>query len=420
MMRTRILAIVAVAMLGSVACAATAATDDASSGFAGPDELVYLATAGGPAALDMRDGRVVFRTEDAVAQGDWSALFSTTSEADGTVLHSIDPATGNDVASEPLSGSLSIRAVAADGSKVALMAPPPAGADPWTPVPRSHTTIVVADPTGASEPERFRLEGNLEPEAFSADGEHLFVIQYLPPEAPSLYRVASLELEDGDVYPVLGRFKSWAQRMPGTRLEQLLAPDQRQLYTLYSSQPAAYAAGFDATQASAKGPIAFVHMLDLEDQWAFCLPLPKQMWGAPAGEQAMAASLDGRRLYVVDPSRGVVAVVGTAKTKVLETGTVDFGTDDAAHSAAAVSPDGATLYVGTGEAVVALDAATLQIRFRWPTTDAVRSVATSVDGTMLYVALGDRIEVLDPSTGTVQGSVPAEGALTIAHVASAA
>jgi hypothetical protein len=418
-MRTRIVAVVAVALFGSVACAASAATNHASSPFTGPNELVYLTTAQGPTAFEMRDGRVAFRTEGAVPQGDWSALFSTTADGGSTMLHTIDPATGDDIASAQLSGSLAISAVAADGSQVALMAPPPAGADPWTPVPRTHTTIVVADPTGATEPERLRLEGNLEPEAFSADGEHLFVIQYLPPEAPSLYRVASVELDEAEVYPVPGRDKSWTQRMPGTRLEQLLASDQSQLYTLYSSQPAAYAEGFDDPQASADGPIAFVHMLDLQDGWAFCLPLPEQMWDAPAGEQAMAASADAGRLYVVDPSRGVVAVVNTAKAKVTETGTVDFGTDDAAHAAAAVSPDGSTLYVGTGEAVVALDAETLQVRFRWSTTDAVRSLATSVDGSELYVALGDRIDVLDPSTGNVQGSVPAEGALSIAHVASA-
>jgi hypothetical protein len=38
-----------------------------------------------------------------------------------------------------------------------------------------------------------------------------------------------------------------------------------------------------------------VHILNLEGHWAFCLPLPKVLWDAPAGEQAMAASVDGTR-----------------------------------------------------------------------------------------------------------------------------
>jgi hypothetical protein len=299
------------------------------------------------------------------------------------------------------------------------MQPPAPGTDPWAPVPRTRTTIVVADPSGGVEPERFRLRGNLEPEAFSTDGEFLFVIQYLPPAAPSLYRVAALELEDGDVYPVVGRFKTWARRMPGTRLEQLLAPDGGQLYTLYSSQPAEYADGYDVAQSSSDRPVAFVHVLNLQDQWAFCLPLPKRLWDAPAGQQAMAASPDASRLYVADPSRDTVAVIGASRTRVLGTETVDFATDDPEHAAAAVSPDGDTLYVGTGDAVIALDTASFEIRYRWPTRAPVQALSTTADGALLYAAFADGIDVMDPATGAVQGSIPVDGALALDHVGPA-
>ena len=386
-----------------------------------PAEVVTVRTADGPVTVDVRAGRVLMDAAAAVPDRDWSSLFQTQPDGTGTSLRTLDPATGAVASSVKLDGSLSIRAVAGDGSMVALAPPPPAGTDVWTPVPRRHTTIVVADPSGGNEPETYRLDGNLEPEAFSNDGEDLFVIQYLPPEKPSLYRVASLELEgDGDVYPVIGRFKTWARRMPGTRLEQVLAPDGRQLYTLYSSQPAAYAQGYDESQAGADGPVAFVHILNLDDHWAFCLPLPERLWDAPAGEQAMAASLDGSRLYVIDPSRDTVTVIGAMKTKVLRTGSVDFATDDTAHAAAAVSPDGATLYVGTGEAVVALDTATLNVLYRWPTTAPVTALATSADGASVYAAFADHIDVLDPSTGAVQRSIAVAGALAIEHVAPAA
>jgi DNA-binding beta-propeller fold protein YncE len=337
---------------------------------------------------------------------------------DGTELRTLDPTTGAETASVHLDGSLAIWAVSTHGSRVALAAPP-SGADRWTPVPRRHTTIVVADPTGATEPETYRLDGNLEPEAFSNDGEHLFVIQYFPPTAPTRYRVSELELEDGDVYPVIGRFKEWSQRMPGTRLEQVQAPDAVQLYTLYSSQPAAYAEGFDPVQAAAGRTIAFVHVLNLEGAWAYCMPLPKALWGAPAGEQAMAVSPDGTRLYVVDPSRDTVAVVGTRRTKVLRTSTVAVATDDASNAAAAVSADGATLFVATGEAVVVLDAATLDVRSRWPTATPVQALAPGADGAVLYAAFADRIDLLDPSTGAVRGSIPVGGALAIDHVSPA-
>jgi hypothetical protein len=207
--------------------------------------------------------------------------------------------------------------------------------------------------------------------------------------------------------------------MPGTRLEQVPAPDGTKLYTLYSSQPSAYAKGYDPTQAAAGRPVAFVHVLNLEENWAFCLPLPRRLWDAPAGEQAMAASLDGSLLYVADPSRDTVAVIDAVKTKVLRAATVDFATGDTAHSAAAVSPDGATLYVGTGEGVVALDAATFDVRFRWATSAPVEALATSADGSAVYAAFADRVDVLDPSTGAVQRSIPVGGALAIEHVAAA-
>ena len=404
---------------GLAACTDAGGAPVTPATLTGPAEVLSLRTAEGPVTIDVRTGRVLVRATGAVPQADWSELFLADPDGHGTVLRTVDPSTGADASSVPLRGSLGIRAVASDGSKVALMAPPPAGTDPWTPVPRTTTRIVVADPTGATDPATYRLHGNLEPEAFSDDGEFLFVIQYLPAAAPSLYRVAALELEDGDVYPVIGRFKTWARRMPGTRLEQVLAPDSRQLYTLYSSQPSAYAAGYGA-QGSADRPVAFVHVLNLVDRWAFCLPLPRRLWDAPAGEQAMAASLDGSRLYVVDPSRDTVAVVGARSTKVLETAMVDFATDDTAHAAAAVSPDGATLYVGTGEGVVAVDTATLDVRFRWPTQTPVEALATSVDGAVVYAAFADRIDVMDPSTGAVRGSIPVDGALAIEHVAPAA
>nr|MBA3691104.1 hypothetical protein [Actinomycetota bacterium] len=272
------LALVCVAA-GLAACTDAGGAPVTPATLGGPAEILSLRTGDGPVTIDVRTGRVLLRAPGGMPQADWSELYQTESRGGGTVLRTVDPRTGADASSVPLQGSLAIRAVAADGSRVALSRPLPAGAEAWTPLPRRRTTIVVADPSGATDPQTYRVKGNLDPEAFSRNGRFLFVIQYLPPAAPSLYRVAALELEDGDVYPVASRFKSaWARRMPGTRLEQVLAPDSRQLYTLYSSQPAAYAEGYDAAQAYADRPVAFVHVLNLEDRWAFCLPLPKRLW----------------------------------------------------------------------------------------------------------------------------------------------
>jgi DNA-binding beta-propeller fold protein YncE len=385
----------------------------------GPADLVFVATDAGPAALDARTGSVIYRNPGAVPQADWSELYATEpADGGGTTLRTIAPGTGAVAASVRLDGELAIRAVAGDGSMVALMTPRPLGTDPWTPVPRSRTTIVVADPTGTSDPVTYHLKGNLEPEAFSTDGKELFVIQYLPPSEPSLYRVAEVELDEGDVYPVFGRDKSWAQRMPGTRLEQVLAPDGRQLYTLYSSQPASYAGGYDAVEAGTDGHVAFVHVLNLEDNWAFCVGLPKALWDAPAGEQAMAASPDGTKLFVVDPSRDAAVVMNAKSTRVSREVTVPFATDSQ-QATATMSPDGESLYVGTGDGVTALDATTLEVLDRWATDGAPTGLAMSADGARLYASFGDRVSVLDPATGSTQRTYTLDGATAVEHVAPA-
>ena len=50
-----------------------------------------------------------------------------------------------------------------------------------------------------------------------------------------------LDLAREKLLPVFGPFKGPAERMPGTRLSQLLAPDADQLYTLYTSSRPGYA-----------------------------------------------------------------------------------------------------------------------------------------------------------------------------------
>lgn len=418
-MHAKLLALVSLALLTSAACTSAVAVDPVVAA-GGPADMVFLQTADGPAAVSIRSASLVFRAAGAVPRADWSKLFMTTPNGGGTLLHTVDPATGDEVAGARLHGRLAIRAVAGDGSRVALMRPLPAGADPWAPTPRRRTTIVVADPSDATGSRTYRLDGNLEPEAFSTDGELLFVVQYLPPTDPRLYRVAALELEDGDVYPVPGRDKSWVRRMPGTRLEQVLSPDGGQLYTLYSSQPGSYAGGYDQAQAGADGPVAFVHVLSLDEGWAFCLGLPRRLWGAPAGEQALASSPDGSRLFVVDPLRDTVAVIDAAKVRVLRTATVDFGTDVASHAAAAVSRDGDVLYVGTGEGIVALDASSLTVRHRWATDEAPTSLAPSADGSALYALFADHLAVIDPVDGAERSRFAFDGALGIDHVTPAA
>jgi WD40 repeat protein len=419
-MRTRLL--FATALLVLVACSQSSTTVHAPS-VRDARDLVVVATADGVRALDSSSGSTVFSATGAIGVPDWSKAFSTEPDGSATSIVERYPATGATVTSTSVKGRLSIRTVSQDGSQIALAPPLPAGVDVWTPVPRVATDIVVADPSGWAKPERYHLAGNFEPEAFSTDGRELFMIQYLPASAPVAYRVTSLELSSGKVYPVFSRFKAPPERMPGVRLEQILSPDGSKLYTLYTNQPSAYAKGYGG-EAASSAPVTFVHILSLEQHWAFCLELPKEFWNEPAAAQAMAASPDGTRLFVVDSSKDLVTEIGTRKLKVLRTQSLDLGAGGSA-TAAAISADGSTLYVGSsgdGSVVRSFSTSTLEPEATWTVDGSVLDVRPSTDGSELFAAIlpagaaSPMLETYDVKSGAPMHEVAVDGLRSIEYV----
>ena len=133
----------------------------------------------------------------------------------------------------------------------------------------------------------------------------------------------------------------------------------------------------------------------------------------------MAASPDGKSLYVVDSILGLVAVMDTATLEILRTEDVQLGSLGGVRTSAQVSADGDTLFVGSvgdGSAVYAIDTATLDVVHRWPLDGIVSGLGLSGDGLRLYVALGDRVAVLDPVTGEELAAVSFFGADSIVQV----
>jgi DNA-binding beta-propeller fold protein YncE len=402
-MRAR--AVILVVLATTVAsCSGQGNRTDASSGSV-PSETLLLGTGDGPLAVDVPSGAVVVDGRGAVAGADGARIYTSAASGGTTVVHTIDTATGDEMASTAIRGRLDVRVVSYDGRRVAMMEPLRPGYDAWTPVPRSSTTIVIADPTGAGETARYRLRGNFEPEAFSTSDSELFLIQYLPAQAPSVYRVTVLDVGTGDVRPAVGPFKGPAERMPGTRLEQVPAADGSKLFTLYTSARPGFAPHDAPVPANAV--VSFVHVLSLDEGWAHCIGLPKPLWGQPASVEAMALSPDDRRLYIVDADKGVVVVMDTESLDTSSPYRIRLPASGS-HTTATVSPDGGTLFVGTdgGDGVVtAIDTASLDVTRRWSTVGGVSGLGLSLDGTRLYVALPDRLEVLSASSGADLGAV---------------
>jgi hypothetical protein len=406
-MRVRLLVAVSVLIVIAAACTgAGSGPPELGGGTDGPPaslltESLLLGTQAGPVVVRVPDGSVLFEGRDAVASlgGVW--VLSASESAGSTVLDERDGETGELRSSVRLPGALDVRVVSESGRAVALMEPLPQGWDPAVPLPRARTTIVVADPTGSRAPRTFDLRGNYEPEAFSTDDERLFLIQHLPAETPTVYRVTMLDLRRGRVFPVFGPFKGPAERMPGTRLEQVLAPDATRLYTLYTSSRPGYAP--HDTPVPANASVSFVHVLSLQDGWAHCVGLPEAMWDRPASQEAMAPTPDGSHLFVIDAGLGLVAVMQT-ETLEVRTARIDLPQAGAIERVSAqIAPDGSTLYVAvagaSGSTVSVVDAATFEVRSTWRIDGAISGLGVASDGTHVYAAVGDRVVVLDAATG---------------------
>jgi hypothetical protein len=390
-MRARTL--VSLLVVGLAACGRL---DGAGPGSA-PGEALVLGSDGGVVSMNPGTGAVRFQGPGVPALGNWSTLFETAPAGDATSLQARDVATGDVVSSVQMPGALDVRVASPDGRRVAMMAPLPSGASPWIPTPRTSTDLVVADPTGATEPRTYRLDGNFEPEAFSSDGTGLFLIRYVPPAEPTGYRVARLDLASGRVASVSTGAKGVVETMSGTRLEQVVSPDGTMLYTLYTTQPAEYA----ELRHHAGRPVAFVHTLSLDEGWAHCVGLPRELWGGDPTDQAMAVTPDGARLYVVDTARDVLAVMDTEELT-SEAYELDLSSADT-PTEAAVGEDG-TLFVAAGTEIAAIDPATPEITAIWATGAAATAIGTLPDG--LGVAMVDRITVIEPATGRHLRTIP--------------
>jgi len=410
------IALVGAACTGSSAPGAVGEAPEAPATV--PSETLLLGTGAGPLLVEVPAGSVLFEQPGSVASlgGEW--VLSTEGLKGSTLLHTRDAATGAIVDTTEVPGALDVRVVSESGRAVALMDPLPQGWDPFVPLPRATTTIVVADPTGATEPRTFELVGNFEPEAFSAADDALFLIQHLPAETPQAYRVTMLDLNQGRVRPVFGPFKGAAERMPGIRLQQVLSPTATQLYTLYSSAHPGY---IPHTAPATEGAIvSFVHVLSLEDGWAHCVGLPESMWDRPSAEQAMAPTLDGAHLFVVDAGRGEVVVLDTGTLRV-RAAEVDLGLSGAIErTTAQMSADGRTLFVATagpeGSTVSAVDVGTFEVVDRWNVDGRISSLGLSADGARLYAATGAGLIVLDAASGAEVGAVAVDAPDTVTQV----
>lgn len=371
-------------LVTALALAGGACGEPASGG--GGTDVLYLRSAGSVVVVAPGAAAPAYRQRAALPSGDWSTMVHTERSGRTTEVVATDPETGEVRWRDVVPGNLVANAVSYDGNLVAMS---PAR-ERYYRFGRTETTFVVAGRwTGTGR--RITVAGNYEPEAFSSDGTSLFVISYLPARAPAQYQVRRVDLTAGTVEGVFTPDAKLQERMGGTARVQTASTDGTRLYTLYTIKN-----GDGSRQA-------FVHVLNLADEWAHCIDLPAGFADDPGSSTALAVSPDGARLYVASTSSDVVAEVDTDTMKVIRTATFDL--DPRGRSHAAVD-GGGTLFVTGGPWVVAVDTGSLTEADRWSMDDWITGVQASEEGTSVYLGLEDRIATVDLETGTTRMTDP--------------
>jgi hypothetical protein len=257
-----------------------------------------------------------------------------------------------------------------------------------------------------------QLAGNFEPDAVTYDDMGVFVLEWLPATAPDRYRVRLMDFTSRTPQPLFTRDKrpvpaGAEEEMRGEGRQAVLAPDGRVLYTLYTHQP-----DHQHTRAILSGQRsevhAFVHVLHLEQRWAYCLDLPDPFGHGPAAGHALALSRDGRQLMVADVTSGRLAVADTESLTVSLVAALPPG-----GGAASIAAGIGTCFVAAGDSIHTVDAAAGKVTGTWRPGGEVRGLAVSPDGARLYVGRPDDIVWLDSQAGAQVGSVPVSGVRSV-------
>lgn len=351
--------------------------------------ILRISTGDGLVGVRAASGEIAYRAGRAVSTASGSLLYRTEATGPDTGVIGLGGDDGEVRSRHVVTGSLDVRAVGADGRLVVMAPPRPPGSDRYRPVPKDRSTLVVLDTVDGSE-RSIELAGNYEPEALSTDGAAVFVVEFTPPMSPDRYRVRRLDLATNTVGDVASRDKELQRNMRGSARRQVMARDGRRLYTLYTLVEA------DGTRR------AFVHVLDLHDQWAHCVDLPGSV-GAGT-EQAVALALDkgGRRLFVLDRDRGRLAEVDTTALSVVASRPLPSALPPRGQLLAAT--DGERLYAATGPTVVAFDRSTGAGLHRFELPRGSPAVDLVVGGgAAVYVSSGTALWRVEASAGSLRG-----------------
>ncbi len=388
------------ALLTMVGCGRGTSTAPVSTS-AAPD-VVLLDAQGGAAAL--RAGRID-PLGTAVAAPSGGTIYTVRRVGADTDLVAVATRSGQATGTTRLRGAWVPAVVGSSGSRVALL---PAGSNQGgsdqgdyggAVAGRARTSVLVVGAGPA--PQRLDLAGNYVPDAFSSEGQGLFVLDWQPATAPDHYRVREITIADGAASPVLGRDKQpipadAEEQMRGERRTAVFSPGYDVLYTLYTHQPGS--AGWNGDDS------AFIHTLHLTQHWAHCIDLPAPFGLDPHLGHALAIAPDGSRLYVVDAAGGRLAAVDTEGLTLLRS--VALAAMPGTAYAVATGTD---VVVGVNNQLRLVDRDSLAARAHLTLPAPLRGLVTSPDGARIYLGLPGAVQWRDAASLALLGTVAVAG-----------
>ena len=366
-----------VAVVVLAACGTGAAVPSRASTTPGP-KLLFFATALGVTVVDAESGLATATVPNGIIAADRSAVFGTVFDGGQTTVRTYDPGSGTTRDLATLNGPLRLRVANHDGSVLVLapIAPPSTSRYPSG---RQSTTLTIL-PTDGGAPRTVTVAANIEPEAVSADDTNVFVLQYLPADAPAGYQVRRLDVSTGELHNVRTDDSDLDKPMAGRARTQVLSPDGTRLYTLYVVSGA----------APTDPGYAFVHVLDLVNKEAFCVDLPLPFGSDGSSSYAVTIAPDGGTVYAVDGAHGSIATLDT-HTLAISSATPVTSWPSAATSAA-VGPDG-SLFIAAGPDLRRLDQTTFSTQSSYRLDAAIAAVVTTPFDRNVYVAVNETIRV---------------------------
>lgn len=276
----------------------------------------------------------------------------------------------------------------------------------YEPVGRSTTKIMI---TGHER--RFDLPGNLEPEAFSPDGSRLYLLDYLPPEAPDIYRVRVLDLATGQIHPLATRAKKAIpagaeETMRGRGRHAVYDPANGILFTLYTHQPDHRHTGeLLGVRPGAPDVHAFIHALHLGEGWAFCIDLPEPFGRDSADGHTLVLSAKSPDLmFAVSAAHGVVAEIDRRELTVKNSRSIPA----MAGSATGVSTADGALMLAVGARLT--DTATT-----WTLPAPAGGLVAGPDG-LLWTCLDGKITGLEWASRTLKHETSVPGLRSVLGV----